>query len=197
MAFQSPKNNIGFQVTVILGVFSLICLATAAVFNMDSGKAISMTVPGKGEFSESFKSEKKNQVYFVQLRGSTGNLPWNSGWSEAEVEIADANNTPLFAFGGDFWREAGRDDDGPWQEHKSLNKMKITLRDPGTYNLNVDFNSSVANPGKLTVTLHPKRASSLPFFVLGIISFIAAVAIGYFSSKTIVHQAVRNFDYEF
>lgn len=197
MAFQSPQNNLGFQVTVVLGAFAVICLMTALFFNMNTGEAISFTAPGAGEYSQTFESKKKNQVYYVQLRANTGSLQVNSGWSEAEIEIANAEGTPLFAFGGDFWRAAGRDSDGPWTERKNLNKMKITLRDPGTYSLNVDFSASVSNPGQLSIALYPKRASSLPFFWLGVLSFIGAVAVGYFSSQSIIAQKIRDLDYEF
>ena len=197
MAFQSPQNNFGFQVTVVLGAFSLICLITALFFNMNSGEAISFSAPGAGEFSQSFESNKKNQVYYVQMRANTGSLQVNSGWSEAQIEIADEGGTPLFAFGGDFWRAAGRDSDGPWTERKNSNTMKITLREPGTYKLNVDFSASASNPGQLSIALYPKRASSLPFFWIGVLAFIGAIAVGYFSSQNIIAQKIRDLDYEF
>ena len=183
MAFQSPTNNTAKQISVILGCFAMICLATAAFFNFDAGKAIKMAVSTPGEHTQTFESKKKNQVYFVRLISSTRNLPVNSGWSQAEVEIVDDQANPLFAFGGDFWRARGRDSDGRWSESKDLNKMKITLREPGTYSLNIDYSSSVSNPGKLSLSLQPKRASSLPFFWLGIFSLIGAIIMGYFAQR--------------
>ena len=174
------------QMAILLAIFSLICLITAFVFNMPQGKVHHFEFKPSADGNiqpQRFDVERDNQVYSVKFSQSVNRLRVNEDWSNVDITIETEEGQVITSFGGDFWRASGYDE-GHWSETKNQNNMKITIRHKGTYFLDVDLSSNRSRfDAKLSVKLIPKRASSLPFTVLGTVALIIAIALGYFEQK--------------
>jgi hypothetical protein len=181
-------NNFGIkQMPVILAVFSLICLTTAFVFNLQKGEVRTFTFkpsPDGTTQPQRFEVERDNQVYLVKYSRPVSRLQENKDWVNADITIETEDGKVITSFGGDFWRASGYDE-GYWSETKSQNDIKVTIRHKGTYFLDVDLSSSRSRlDAELSVKLIPKRASALPFTVLGSFALIIAIGLGYYEQKS-------------
>ena len=76
--------------------------------------------------------------------------------------------------------EAGFIYEGYWSEQKGSYQIKVNFPEKGNYLLEVSVDSNVKNLSvPIEVSLLPKRASSLPFSILGIFALITAGLVYY------------------
>lgn len=192
-------------IDLLLAIFAIACFLTAAIFfSGSSGKSFSIAFQPQASINspwsgaKTFSVPNDKQVYRVRFAMSPSNLPWNSGWSNATISVLDDSGKQLFGFGGDVWRASGRDEDGPWRETKSQNEMKVTFEKAGTYTLEAEVSTTAKRFNqKLTVIFEPRRGSSLPFTIVGVLALIAAVAFHMFTkpgSFQSLGDSFSNFD---
>ena len=189
---SESKPPIGYGL-VLVG-FSILCFGTAWWFSFNDGKPITFQTPVKGSpVGHPFTVPKDNAVYLATIKQSPSSLPDNSGWSDIEIEIMDKDENSLFSFGGDVWRASGYDE-GPWSETKYKNKMKFTIPQKGDYLIGVTAENNARPTHNFTsgigVTIQPKTASSVPFMITGIITFIVGVIIGYINNREAINEAL-------
>lgn len=167
----------------ILLIFALICFATAWFFNLNTGKKLSFRVfPDKTINPIPLSITKDNTIYLAVVKQSAKAIPANSGWSFVEITVMDKEERALYSFGDEFWQAYGRDYDGYyWSEQKGRYQMKLTFSEKGDYLLDVSVDSNVVDLSvPIDIFLLPKRASSLPFSVLGIFMLIVGGLVYYF-----------------
>lgn len=170
------------QYGAILLIFALVCLVTAWFFNLSKGETLSFRIfPDKEGVHIPLIIPKENMVYLVVVKQNTKQLPANRGWSFVEITVKDKEDEALYSFGDEFWQAYGRDYEGYyWSEQKGRYQMKLNFPKKGDYFLEVSVDSNVADLSEpIDIFLLPKRASSLPFSVLGIFALIAGAIVYY------------------
>ena len=181
---------------VLLLCFAVICFATAFFFNLSKPGIQSYTFkPSAPEKAETLVVPKDNTVYRVEVFQSIGNLAANRDWSAVSIEVTSEEGDSIVNFGGEFWNASGYDD-GYWSETKNRYTMKVTFPIAGTYLINCEAESSVTNfNGEITVRFLPKRGSATPFFILGILTFLGGIAMGYFSNAAAVNSSLSKLEF--
>ena len=166
---------------MVLVIFAAVCLITSFIFNRNRGDSLQFTVPIEDvSVFKPLDVPKDNTVYLITVRQNAESLPWNSGWNAVTTQVLDENKEYLFGFGGEFWRAKGYDG-GYWTEQKSKYAMKLTMPKKGRYFLNFEVEGSGPNVRRtpIYVTIHSKVGSGLPFLIIGIVSLIISVFMGY------------------
>ena len=163
---------------VFLG-YGILCVVTAVVFEGSRGEILSGSFTESGAEIGPIDAPKDNSVYEVQVSQAL-KLPSSSSevWSSIDADVLDEQRQVLFGFGDGLWSAAGRDDEGRWSESKTTWDTKLTLPKKGRYYLRFEIEASYqTGAGPVKVTVSRKTGSSLLFYVLGIPSLLAAVAL--------------------
>jgi len=167
------------QIAIALIVFGSICLISALFVNFSRGKSISKSLPLQGGIVGPIQVKKDRTVYLVEVfqRVNYGQ------WSSVTGNVLDQDKNYLFGFGEELWAESGRDSEGTWAESKNSYKMKMTLQ-KGTYYFEFESERSRNVSGNITILVHRKRGSPLPFLIAGIIALIIGVVVNEIANQT-------------
>jgi hypothetical protein len=175
---SSTKNQIG----LILLFYAGLCFMTSLYFNSSSGEMVKGNLGTTGGEIGPINVEKDNTVYSINVNQK---LNRSGDWSFVSGDVLGANKEYLFGFGKEFWKESGRDGDGPWHEVVDNFEMKVTFYKAGIYylNFNTEMSSEIAG-SKINVTAEPMNGSSLAHFTLGFISIIIGLFTLFFLNDT-------------
>jgi len=96
----------------------------------------------------------------------------NNSWMGVNLELQNSEGDGIYGKYLEFWRESGRDSDGPWTESKRSIGWHIRVDEPGTYAAFVSAEPSSTNiESRFTLKAEPNRVSFSPFFMAGIFTF--------------------------
>lgn len=181
LGVQKPGSKLKTltQIAVTLIAFGCICLISALVVNFSRGKSISKSLPLQGGIVGPIQVKKDRTVYLVEVSQHVS----YGQWSSVTGNVLDQDKNYLFGFGEEFWAESGRDSEGPWAESKNNYKMKMTLQ-KGTYYFKFESERSRYVSGNITILVHQKRGSPLPFLIAGILALISGVVLNEIANQT-------------
>jgi hypothetical protein len=114
-------------------------------------------------------------VYEIKVHHDLSLMGTSSIWTEIEGEVLDARKEYLFSFGDELWEERGFDEEGPWHESKEEFAMKVTFKNKGKYYLRMNITSPFSHINPVSVVVYKKLGSSLPFFIIGVISLVGGL----------------------
>ena len=96
----------------------------------------------------------------------------NNSWMGVNLELQNSEGDGIYGKYLEFWRESGRDSDGPWTESKRSIGWHIRVDEPGAYTAFVSAVPSSTNvESRFTLKAEPNRVSFTPFFMAGIFTF--------------------------
>ncbi|MDH3974121.1 MAG: hypothetical protein OEV42_07565 [Deltaproteobacteria bacterium] len=121
-------------------------------------------------------NKKSNSVYFIKVYQNLANRQSNY----IGVDILNDKKEYIFGYGKELWWEEGYDSDGRWTEGTKETEMKITLKDKGNHYFRI---SPDKKKSTMRVKVEQKMASSLPHFILGIITIIFGIALVIYKNK--------------
>ncbi|MBC2603372.1 hypothetical protein [Puniceicoccus vermicola] len=189
---ESSSRGLTPYSMVLIG-FSMLCFLGAFYMSLGAGAVQSFTFnPGEEKQIEQLNVKEPNTVFLVDVSQSTSGLTNNKGWSDVSVNVGSPEGSNLMAFGSDFWRASGYDD-GPWSEKKNSFDMKVTFPIVGKYPVSIESASSPPNYNKpVLVRFEPKRGSTIPFFVFGVVALLVGIVMGYYANREAVNTAIAN-----
>ena len=118
---------------------------------------------------QEMKTEKAGQLY--KLRGSISGMQDNS-WFGVDVGMLNSDNEQIYSKYIEFWRESGRDSDGPWSEASLSSSWVIRVDEPDTYRFVIDGDvQSTTYNADFRLAIEPNRTSLTPFILAGFFSF--------------------------
>jgi hypothetical protein len=166
---------------MILAGYGVACFIAAVIMSFDTTAVASQWLPASGGKFGPITTEESNEVVTVELRQSLGLMKWSS----VDVDVLDERGNYLFAFGDEFWHEAGRDSDGRWEEAKDKYSLSITFPDAGSYFLNVagQGNTPETQAPQIYVSAVRELGSSLALTWLGGIALCIAAFMIYLNVK--------------
>lgn len=148
-------------------------LAAAALYLNRGGDVDSNTVAlasnDKQVFVKELVADKAGQLF--KLRGSLNGLR-NNSWFGVDVEMLSSDNESVYSKYIEFWRESGRDSDGPWSEASLSTSWVVRIDEPDTYRFVINGDEqSTNNTADFTLAAEPNRTSATPFMLAGFFSF--------------------------
>ena len=118
---------------------------------------------------QELKTEQAGQLY--KLRGSIRGMQDNS-WFGVVVGMLNSDNEQIYGKYIEFWRESGRDSDGPWSEASLSSSWVIRVDEPDTYRFVIDGDAQSTTPdADFRLAIEPNRTSLTPFILAGFFSF--------------------------
>ena len=190
-------QNFSRHLPMVLVGFSLVCFLTALFFNTDQGdeRIISFDAQAYGDQGQgkAFEVESKNQVFLVTMERDVSGLAIDRGWVDVDVQIQSANAQTLFGYAINFFREYRENTDGDtYLYEQSEETVKITMPYSGTFRIHMFAQSNqIGDTAPITVRMQPKVASSMPFFLVGIIAIVAGIALGFINIKMNAQRRYR------
>jgi len=181
LGVQKPGSKLqtSTQIAIVLIAFGCICLISALAVNFSRGKSIVKSLPSQGGIVGPIQVKKDRTVYLVEVLQQVS----NGDWSSVTGNVLDQNKNYLFGFGEEFWKESGRDSEGPWTESKNKYKMKVTLQ-KGTYYFEFESERSRNVSGNIKIVVNRRIGSSLPFLIAGILALIIGVVLNEYANQT-------------
>jgi hypothetical protein len=121
---------------------------------------------------------RKGSLYKIVL---TTSIPDNS-WSWGGVELLDGSQQTINSVSKEFFRESGRDSEGPWSESVTRTSQLFKLSKTGEYYLRLIGEKGTASRGKLTVSVY-EGLTLARYYLLGMLFCLGyAVAMQYYKS---------------
>lgn len=117
-----------------------------------------------------FELDEVGSIYRLSI---SADIPDNtSAWSG--IELLDAEQNPVNALEGDFWRESGYDSDGKWSESDVSADVLFKLENPGSYYVRLIADADTAPNG----TVHFKISKNIVLARYYLIGMLIALAYG-------------------
>jgi len=111
----------------------------------------------------------------MQLNGSIDRIS-NNSWMGVNIELKNSEGEGIYGKYLEFWRESGRDSDGPWTESKRSISWHVRIDEPGTYTALASTEpASTNNASRFTLKAEPNKTSFTPFFMAGFFTFFMIV----------------------
>ncbi len=89
-----------------------------------------------------------------------------------------------YSTGGDFYHEAGYDDEGRWEESSTLIDSDFIIDEPGTYYAYLEmYSQNIRNPDSVRITIL-ENVRSYRYYVIALFIFIMLGGINIVKSKT-------------
>jgi hypothetical protein len=86
--------------------------------------------------------------------------------------MLNSDNEQIYGKYIEFWRESGRDSDGPWSEASLSSSWVIRVDEPDTYRFVIDGDAQSTTPdADFRLAIEPNRTSLTPFILAGFFSF--------------------------
>ncbi len=94
-------------------------------------------------------------------------------WLGVNFWLENSDGEAAYAKYLEYWRETGRDSDGPWDESKRGFRWHVRVDEPDTYKalVSVEPGSTQASSG-FRLTTEPNRSSTTPFIIAAVFSFL-------------------------
>ena len=148
-------------------------LAAVAFFYNRGGDTESHVVAvasnDKQVLMQELKVDKPGQLY--KLSGALNGLR-NNSWFGVDVGLLNSDNEQIYSKYIEFWRETGRDSDGPWSEASLRSSWIIRVDEPDTYRFVIDADEQSTTPtADFRLSTEPNRTSLMPFLLAGFFSF--------------------------
>ncbi len=104
---------------------------------------------------------------------------------KAMFDEADALKEPVecYSFGGDFWDEQGRDDEGDWHESDLSSEDDFVIEKPGKYYAYLDLASQNPRPSS-SVKVKIERAGSYRYYLIIVFIFAGLAYFNFIKSKS-------------
>ncbi len=117
--------------------------------------------------------KQTDSVYRIVISTS---IPDNS-WAWAAYEILDHEQAAINAVEGEFWRESGRDSDGPWSEQDTETDDYFRLSEAGKYYVRIFAEAGTARTGTVSVKVFEGITLSRYYFLVMLMCFGYGFAI--------------------
>ncbi len=193
-----PRNERLRAVGLVTLAFGALCLVSAIFFVGDRAPPRSEVIGSTGGTIGPLEIADDSTVLHVHVQ----QYVFKTGWSYIEGELLDSEQEGLFSFGDEVWYETGRDSDGPWSERDNEFDLKITIPTAGTYFLAFTVDSGLTafiNPpptpdeylSDITVRIHTKSGSTVPFFAAGILGLILGFVMHEMATGAVLRRLAR------
>lgn len=138
-----------------------------------NGNDVAIARNDSNVFVQEFKVEDAGQLYKVQ--GSIAGIRDNS-WFGVEVGLINSDNEYSYGKYIEFWRESGRDSDGPWSESSLSTSWIVRVDEPDTYKFVVAADEQSTNDkADFSISVEPNRTSLTPFILAAVFTLILMV----------------------
>lgn len=160
------------------GVLLALPLLAAAAMYLNrggevTGNTVALTSSDKEVLVHEFNAANAGQLYKVS--GAINGMRDNS-WFGVEVGLLNSDGNYLYNKYIEFWRESGRDSDGPWSEASLSTNWIIRIDAPDTYQFVVDGDEqSTTSNADFRIEIEPNRTSLTPFIAAAVLTFILMV----------------------
>ena len=154
-------------------LLALPLLAAAVMYLNRGGEVIGNTVAiasnDKAVFVQTLDASDVGQLY--RVRGSLKGIRDNS-WFGVDVGMMNSDDEYIYNKYIEFWRESGRDSDGPWSEASLSTSWIIRIDEPGVYRFVIDADEASTNASAdFSIELEPNRTSTMPFILAAALTF--------------------------
>ena len=122
--------------------------------------------------------KKEGTVHKIVL---TTSIP-DQSYSWGGLELLDANQEPINAMEGEFWRESGYDDGGRWSEAVTSATYMFNLEKAGAYFIRLLSEVGTARSGTINVKIYEGVVLSRYYLIAAILSLCFAFAIRKYKS---------------
>ncbi len=105
----------------------------------------------------------------------------NNSWVGVNFSLSNSDGESIYQKYLEFWRESGRDSDGPWQESKRSIEWHVRVDEPDTYQAVISMEpASTTRQTTFALTTEPNRTALTPFLLAG---FFGVMMMMVFRSK--------------
>lgn len=154
-------------------LFVALPLLAATAFTLNRGgdtslETVALASNDKEVSMQEIKVDQAGQV--IKMRGSVAGLR-NNSWFGVDVGLLSSDNELVYSKYLEFWRESGRDSDGPWSEADLGSSWFIRVDEPDTYKVVIDGDEQ-STSATADFRLHTERnkTSVTPFMLAGFFS---------------------------
>lgn len=145
--------------------------ATALMLNRGGDTSLETVAIAKNDkqvLMQEIKIDEPGQV--LKLRGSLAGLRDNS-WFGVDVGLQSSDNEVVYSKYLEFWRESGRDSDGPWSEADLSSSWFIRVDEPDTYTVVIDGDEqSTSSTADFRLHTERNKTSLMPFMLAAVFS---------------------------
>ncbi len=168
------KDRIRWRNTMRGVLLAIPLLAAMALYLNRGGDVVGNSVALSRDAKEvsvlQLPADQAGQLYKVE--GSIRGIQDNS-WFGVDVSLMNSDSQYIYSKYIEFWRESGRDSDGPWSEASLSTSWIIRIDEPGNYRFVVDADEQSTNRRTdFKLEIEPNRTSLIPFLIA------AALTIG-------------------
>jgi len=177
----------------IAGIAGIVILIFGLLNSTRSGNPVFQQTVSLNQISQNglllgpVQMDKVNTVYRTIMKAS-GIQDNQFTWVGAE--LINAQNQAVNALVGDFWRESGRDSEGPWSESKLKTKDHFRLTTPGEYYFRLFLDPGSDKSGRLSFEVYQGIRLARYFIIPGLLLLGLAASIRRYKTVNPVYAIV-------